>query len=81
MDSQEQKIFDQLKDILLTIKPKIDQSLLTEKAHLINDIGMDSLSMLLLVLAIENEFGIKIPGNSNFLTVNEAVKFIKENAN
>lgn len=78
MDTQEQIIYNQLKDILLTVKPKIDQSLLTEDAHLINDIGMDSLSMLLLMLAIESEYGIKIPGNSNFLTVKETVRYIKE---
>lgn len=78
MDAQDQLIFDKLKDMLLTIKPKMDQSSITENAHLINDLGMDSLSMLLIMLAIENEFGISISGNTNFNTVSQVIEFIRK---
>lgn len=78
MDAQDQLIFDKLKDMLLTIKPKMDQSSITEDAHLINDLGMDSLSMLLIMLAIENEFGISISGNTNFDTVSQVIEFIRK---
>lgn len=78
MDAQDQLIFDKLKDMLLTIKPKMDQSSITEDAHLINDLGMDSLSMLLIMLAMENEFGISISGNTNFDTVRQVIEFIRK---
>lgn len=78
MDAQDQLIFDKLKDMLLTIKPKMDQSSITEDAHLISDLGMDSLSMLLIMLAIENEFGISISGNTNFNTVRQVIEFIRK---
>lgn len=78
MDAQDQLIFDKLKDMLLTIKPKMDQSSITEDAHLINDLGMDSLSMLLIMLAIENEFGISISGNTKFNTVRQVIEFIRK---
>lgn len=78
MDAQDQLIFNRLKDMLLTIKPKMDQSSITENAHLINGLGMDSLSMLLIMLAIENEFGISISGNTNFDTVSQVIEFIRK---
>ena len=53
----QEEIYAKLQDILKTVKPKMDPSRITMDASLTTDLGIDSLSMLLLSLAIEHEFG------------------------
>ncbi len=50
---------EDLKEILQLIKPLIDLSIVNEDTQLISDIGLDSLTIMLLNLAIENKFNIK----------------------
>lgn len=47
-----------------------------------DDLGADSLAIVELVLALEEEFGIKIPDDKvdSIKTVGDAVEFIKQNA-
>mgnify|MGYP003294766271 CR=1 FL=1 len=80
MDSQEQKIFDQLKEMLLTVKPTIKEENITENALLIKDMGMDSLTMLLMILSIESTFNLKIIGNPGFNSVIDVINYIKANS-
>ncbi|MDH5723420.1 MAG: acyl carrier protein [Alphaproteobacteria bacterium] len=51
-------------------------------ASFIDDLGADSLDIVELVMAFEEEFGIDIPDDAgkDIQTVEDAVKFIKENA-
>jgi len=46
-----------------------------------DDLGADSLAIVELVLALEEEFGIKIPDDKvdNIKTVGDAIEFIKQN--
>ena len=39
----------------------IDISQVTDDAHLINDLGADSLHVVELIIAFENEYGLEIP--------------------
>ncbi len=54
---------------------------ITPKTKLETDLGIDSLSAVEIVMALEDEFGIQIDDedSSKFKTVNDLVKFIKEN--
>lgn len=81
MDSQEQKIFDQLKEMLMTVKPTIKEEVITEDAQLVKDMGMDSLTMLLMILSIESTFDFKISGNPGFISVIDVIRYIKANSN
>ena len=47
-----------------------------------DDLGADSLAIVELVLALEEEFGIKIPDDKvdSIKTVGDAVEYIKQNA-
>lgn len=76
---QREAIFEELKEILKLIKPSIDFTTTTEDAQLVRDLGLDSLTILLLSLAIENKFGFKFEGNPKFTTVREVLDFICEN--
>ncbi len=76
---QREEIFEELKEILKLIKPTADFSSTTEDAQLVRDLGLDSLTILLLSLAIENKFGFKFDGNPKLSTVSDVLDYIEAN--
>lgn len=77
MDRKE--IFENLKETLQLIKPSLDLSTVDEESRLISDIGLDSLTILLLSLAIEKKFNIRFEGALTFNTVGEVINYIQAN--
>lgn len=77
---QKETIFEGLKEILTQIKPSSDFSGINEDSQLVRDVGLDSLTILLLSLAIENKFNFKFEGNPKFTTVGEVMSYIEANA-
>ena len=77
---QRETIFEELKEILKLIKPSIDFSTVDEDSQLVRDLGLDSLTILLLSLAIENKFGFKFEGTPKFITVGEVIDYISEHS-
>lgn len=73
-----EQIFDSLKEIILTIKPKIDLAKVTMDSSLVTDLGIDSLSMLLLSLATENKFGFQFGSQEQFQTVGQVVDYVEK---
>jgi len=67
-----------LKEILQLIKPSLDLSSVNENTQLISDIGLDSLTIMLLSLAIENKFKIKFEGALKFNTVGDVMDYISQ---
>ena len=59
---------------------EVDAEKVNEKASFIDDLGADSLDLVELVMAFEEEFGIEIPDDvqEQIATVGDAVRFIKE---
>ena len=78
---QRETILEELKEILKLIKPSMDLSKVSEDSQLVRDVGLDSLTILLLSLAIENKFGFKFNSNPKFTTVGEVIDFIGANTN
>ena len=60
----------------------IDISQVTDDAHLINDLGADSLHVVELILAFENEYDIEIPDEDaeQLDTVGKIKQYIKDYA-
>lgn len=73
---QKESIFEGLKEILLQIKPSMDLSSVNDDSQLVRDVGLDSLTILLLSLAVETKFGFKFEGTPKFTTVGEVVDYI-----
>jgi len=72
-------IFEGLKEILHQIKPSMDLSSVNEDSQLVRDVGLDSLTILLLSLAVENKFQFKFEGTPKFATVGEVIDYIASN--
>jgi acyl carrier protein len=73
---ERETIFEGLKEILSQIKPAMDMSSVSEDSQLVRDVGLDSLTILLLSLAVENKYGFKFDGQPRFNTVGEVVDYI-----
>lgn len=71
-------IFNGLKEVISLVKPKLDLSKVTESSNLITDLGIDSLSMLLLSLGTESKFGFQFAEQKPFQTVAEVIDYIEK---
>ena len=70
-------VFEGLKEIIANVKPKLDLSGVTFDSKLVSDLGIDSLSKLLLSLAAENKFQMEFATTTNpFETVGEVCDYI-----
>ena len=59
----------------------VDEEEVTQEASFTDDLGADSLDIVELVMAFEEEFGIEIPDDAaeTIQTYGDAVKFIEAN--
>jgi acyl carrier protein len=74
------EIFDKVKAVIVD-QLSVEEDDVTEEASFIDDLGADSLDIVELVMALEEEFGISIPDEQaeKIKTVGDAVDFISEN--
>jgi len=73
-------IFAKVKDIVVE-QLGVDEEEVTEQASFVDDLGADSLDIVELVMALEEEFDMEIPDEDaeKIKTVGDAVNYIKEN--
>lgn len=71
-----EEIFTGLREVMSIAKPRLDLGKVTEASDLVTDLEIDSLSMLLLSLAIENKFKINLDTQKPFRTVGEVIDYI-----
>ena len=78
MSSEE--IFEKIKNIIIE-QLQVSETAVTEEASFIDDLGADSLDLVELIMALEEEFGIEIPDGDaeKVVTVGDVVSYIKEN--
>ena len=73
------EIFNKVRDIIVD-KLGVEESVVTEEASFTNDIGADSLDTVELLMAFEQQFGVKIPDDetSSIVTVKDACDMVAE---
>lgn len=72
-------IFDKVKEIIVE-QLGVDPDDVTMESSFIDDLGADSLDIVELIMALEEEFDIEIPDEEaeKFPTVGNVVNYIKE---
>ena len=75
----EKSIDLKVKDIIVE-KLSVNAEQVTPEAKFIEDLGADSLDIVELVMAFEEEFGVEVPDSDaeKLLTVGDVVKYIED---
>ena len=71
-------LFDNVKEVVME-QLNVAEDEVKEESKFIEDLGADSLDVVELVMALEEEFDIEIPDEEaeSILTVGDAIKFIE----
>jgi acyl carrier protein len=79
--ADKEAVFAKVKEIIVD-QLGVEAEEVTPEAHFIEDLGADSLDIVELVMALEEEFGLEIPDEEaeKISTVNDAVEYIRENS-
>ena len=75
-----EEVFEKIKAIIVE-QLGVSETAVTMDSSFIDDLGADSLDIVELVMALEEEFDIEIPDNDaeKVITVGDVVEYIKEN--
>ena len=78
MSSEE--IYNKVKEIIVE-QLGVAETAITPEASFIDDLGADSLDIVELIMALEEEFDLEIPDADaeKVVTVNDVVEYIKDN--
>ena len=70
-------IFEKLIEIFGNIVPEVNADEITPDSSLTEDLGLNSLTSMLLAVSIEDEFGIKFEDAGELATVQDVIDFIE----
>ena len=76
-----EEVFERVKKIIMEQLGTVEASV-TMDASFLDDLGADSLDIVELIMALEEEFDLEIPDGEaeNIKVVSDVVDYIKENA-
>jgi len=74
-------LFEKVKEIVVD-QLGVEEEEVSESSSFVDDLGADSLDLVELIMALEEEFDMEIPDEDaeKISTVGDAIKYIKENA-
>ncbi len=70
-------MLEQLKEILGKVLPEVDMSKVTEDTRLMEDLGFDSLAMMMMSMEIEDAFGFQFTEFVRFETVGDVCGYLE----
>lgn len=70
-------IFEKLVSIFERVMPQVNTKDIVMESKLAEDIGVDSLNMLLLAITVEEEFGIRFEQDVKFETVKDICDYVE----
>ena len=71
-------IFDKLLEIFANVIPEVDTNEIKPESSLTDDLGLNSLTMMLLAVSIEDEYGIQFENADSLETVQDVCDYIEE---
>lgn len=78
---EREELLEKVKAVIVD-QLSVEEDDVTEDASFVDDLGADSLDIVELVMALEEEFGISIPDEEaeNIKTVGDAANYISSNS-
>jgi acyl carrier protein len=78
---EHEELLEKVKAVIVD-QLNVEEADVVEDASFVDDLGADSLDIVELVMALEEEFGISIPDEDaeNIKTVGDAVSYISSNS-
>ena len=73
-------MYDRLLELIKLYLPEDKIAQATPSSRLLADLGMDSIGMLMLSMALEEEFGVSFKEPVKFVTVQDVLDFLDKNA-
>ena len=70
-------MLDRLKEILGKVLPDVDITTVTEDTRLVDDLGFDSLAMMMMAMELEDAFGFKFSELVRFETVGDVCGYLE----
>ena len=70
-------MLDKLKEILGKVLPDIDMSAVTEETRLKDDLGFDSLAMMMMAMELEDAFNFRFTELVKFETVGDVCGYLE----
>ena len=70
-------MLDRLKEILKRVLPDVDIKAVTEDTKLMEDLGFDSLSMMMMAMELEDAFNFKFVEFVRFETVGDVCGYLE----
>ncbi len=75
---KDRNMLEKLKQILTKVNPEIDMASVTEDTRLTDDLGLDSLAIMLFAMEIEAAFGFRFTEPVKFVTVGDVCDYIEK---
>ena len=69
---------EKLKSIIEKVVPDVDPAGVTRDSRLIDDLGFDSLALMMMAMGIEEEFGYRFTEFVKFETVGDVYDFLAD---
>ena len=74
---EDKEILERLKKLIAQSMPDVNVDNVSLETRLLEDLKFDSLGMMMLAMAMEDEFGISFDEPVNFATVKDVLDFVK----
>ena len=70
-------MLNKLKEVLGKVLPDVDMSSVTEDTKLMEELGFDSLAMMMMAMELEDSFGFKFTEFVKFETVGDVCRYLE----
>lgn len=70
-------MLERLKKLMQGVDPEVNLDNVTLETRLIDDLHFDSLGVMMLAMAIEDEFNVTFDEPMNFLTVKDVIDYLE----
>lgn len=73
-------MYDRLLKLIKEVMPEAELDGANESSRLMEDLGLDSIGLMMLAMSLEDEFGVHFNEVVKFETVKDVISYLEKNA-